>query len=62
MLVKREMAKQTIRRCIRRIKARKQLREQTMKTIQTLRDYGIIVDLQGIDQTVFAVSGIERDL
>ena len=33
-----------------------------MKTVQTLRDYGITVDLQGIDQTVFAVSGIEKDL
>lgn len=33
-----------------------------MKTINCLRDEGLTIDLTGIDQSVFSVSGIENDL
>lgn len=62
ILAKRERAKQILRKYIRKLKSTKQFKPTTMKTINCLRDEGLTIDLTGIDQSVFSVSGIENDL
>jgi len=61
-LVKRDIAKRILRRQFRRLKNTRMLNVSTLRTISTLRSHQIVINLQGIDQSVFAVSGIENDL